>query len=122
MPQESIGRLGLIRRSARLALILLLLLPLRAACDMGSTLQEAAGQAEGARSRRHHRAQAADARPGRATATRTPRSRATAQYAAAATPRTPARSHPTPQPPRPPRARGQRVAHDLLPGSAQAGL
>ncbi len=83
MPQESIGRLGLIRRSARLALILLLLLPLLAACDMGSTLQEAAGQAGAVLEAAATIEAQANVTPtrtprARATATRTPRSRATA--------------------------------------------
>lgn len=45
MSQEPDGRLNLIRRGALMALILLLLLPLLAACNLESTLQEAASQA-----------------------------------------------------------------------------
>jgi ribonuclease T1 len=45
MSQEPPNQPGLIRRSALLALILLLLLPMLAACDMGATLQETANQA-----------------------------------------------------------------------------
>ena len=45
MSHEPSNQPGLIRRSALLALILLLLLPMLAACDMGSTLQETANQA-----------------------------------------------------------------------------
>lgn len=45
MSQEPDGRLNLIRRGALMALILLSLLPLLAACNLESTLQEAASQA-----------------------------------------------------------------------------
>ena len=76
MSQEPPNQPGLIRRSALLALILLLLLPMLAACDMGSTLQEAANQAGAL----IETAATLDAQAN-ATPTRTPRLRATATRA-----------------------------------------
>jgi len=83
MSQEPLRQPGLIRRSTLLALILLLLLPMLAACDMGSTLNEVAGQAGAVIEAAATLDAQANVTPTRtprvrATPTRTPRARATA--------------------------------------------
>lgn len=83
MSQEPRKRPDLLKRSALLALIFSLLLPMIAACDTGSTLQEAAGQAGAlieAAATLDAQANATPSRTARAraTPTRAPRVRATA--------------------------------------------
>lgn len=98
MSHEPTHRPGLIRRGALLALILVLLLPMLAACDMGATLQEAANQAGAVL----EAAATLDAEAN-ATPTRTPRPRATAtrpsstRAAPTNTPRVRATATPTPR-------------------------
>lgn len=83
MSHEPPNQPGRIRRGALLALIFLLLLSVLAACDMGSTLQEAATQADAMLDAAATLDAQANATPtrtprARATPTRTPRVRATA--------------------------------------------
>ncbi len=83
MSYDPCSRPGPIRRGALLALILLLLLPMLAACDVGSALQEAAGQAGAVLEAAATLDAEANATPTRtprvrATPTNTPRVRATA--------------------------------------------
>lgn len=73
MHHDPPGRFGLIRQGVLLTLILLLLLPMIAACEAGSTLQEAASQAGAVL----EAAATIDAQAN-VTPTRTPRTRATA--------------------------------------------
>lgn len=73
MHHDPPGRFGLIRQGVLLTLILLLLLPVFAACEAGSTLQEAASQAGAVL----EAAATIDAQAN-VTPTRTPRTRATA--------------------------------------------
>lgn len=83
MSHEPRGRPGLIRQGVLLAVILALLLPLIAACNAGSTLQEVAGQAGAVIEAAATVEAQANVTPTRtlrvrATPTRTPRARATA--------------------------------------------
>ena len=75
MSQEPTGQFGPIRRGVLAALILLLLLPLLAACNVRSTIQEAASQAGAAME-----AAATRGAQGNVTPTRTPKARATPTY------------------------------------------
>ena len=93
MSQEPTGQFGPIRRGVLAALILLLLLPLLAACNVRSTIQEAASQAGAAME-----AAATRGAQGNVTPTRTPKARATPTYTpkARATPTRTAKARVTP--------------------------
>lgn len=82
MSHEPPSRPGVVRQGALMALIFLLLLPLIAACDAGSTMQEVASQAGAVLEAAATMEAQANVTPtrtprARATATRTPRVRAT---------------------------------------------